>query len=85
MNKGFNFYQQALNSLARQTERYSGADIEAVVKETIETAFIDNKSTINTEDLVAVIKATQPLSKSLADKIKAIEQDLQKMNFKSAS
>lgn len=74
-----------INTLARQTERYSGADIEAVVKETIETAFIDNKSTINTEDLVAVIKATQPLSKSLADKIEAIEEVLQKMNFKPAS
>jgi AAA+ superfamily predicted ATPase len=74
-----------VNTLARQTERFSGADIEAVVKETIETAFIDNKGTINTEDLIAVIKATQPLSKSLADKIQAIEQVLQKMNFKSAS
>lgn len=74
-----------INTLATQTERFSGADIEAVVKETIETAFIDNKSTINTEDLVAVIKATQPLSKSLADKIQAIEEVLQKMNFKSAS
>lgn len=74
-----------INTLIENSKDFSGADIEAVVKETIETAFIDNKETINTDDLIAVIKNTQPLSKSFADKIKTIEESLQKFSFKSAS
>ncbi|MDJ0661366.1 MAG: AAA family ATPase [Crocosphaera sp.] len=74
-----------LNRLAKQTNKFSGADIEAVVKETIETAFIDNKDKINTQDLITVINVTQPLSKSLADKINKIKEILEKMKFKSAS
>jgi hypothetical protein len=46
---------------------------------------IDNKENINTDDLIAVIKTTQPLSKSFGDKIKIIEDSLKKFNFKSAS
>ncbi|MGB5593655.1 MAG: AAA family ATPase [Crocosphaera sp.] len=74
-----------INTLAKETERYSGADIEAVVKETIETAFMDNKDKINTQDLITVIKTTQPLSKSLAEKINKIKELLKKMKFKPAS
>ena len=74
-----------LNTLAKETDKFSGADIEAVVKETIETAFIDNKDKINTENLITVIKTTEPLSNSLADKINKIKEILEKMKFKLAS
>ncbi len=74
-----------LNTLAKETDKFSGADIEAVVKETIETAFMDQKDNVNTQDLITVINTTQPLSKSLEDKINKIKEILKKMKFKSAS
>lgn len=81
-----------LNLLAQQTDQFSGADIEAVVKETIENAFIDTfkdstpqNSDITTDHLLKVIPTIQPLSKSFADKIKIIQESLAKMSFKPAS
>ena len=74
-----------LSILAKQTEKFSGADIEAVVKESVENAFIDDKNFIETSDIIAVIKTTQPLSKSFEDKITIIEEYLKKISFKSAS
>jgi AAA+ superfamily predicted ATPase len=74
-----------LSILAKQTDKFSGADIEAVVKESVENAFIDDKNFIETSDMIAVIKTTQPLSKSFEDKITIIEEYLKKISFKSAS
>lgn len=74
-----------LSILAKQTDKFSGADIEAVVKESVENAFIDDKNFIETNDIMAVIKTTQPLSKSFEDKITIIEEYLKKISFKSAS
>ncbi|MFN6525831.1 AAA family ATPase [Nostoc sp. ChiSLP03a] len=72
-------------SLLDQTEGYCGADIEAIVKETIENAFIDNKDTISTDDLLAVIKSTESISKSLKKKIEKIRESLSKISIKPAS
>lgn len=84
-----------LNLLAQQTDQFSGADIEAVVKETIENAFIatfkdstpqnSDITTITTDHLLKVIPTIQPLSQSFADKIKIIQESLAKMSFKPAS
>ncbi|NEO43919.1 MAG: AAA family ATPase [Moorea sp. SIO4A3] len=73
-------------SLLKETDGYSGADIEAVVKETIENVFLDpEKDTVTTDDLLAVIKTTKCLSESLKDKIDKIRKSLSKMNVKPAS
>ena len=72
-------------SLLDQTEGYCGADIEAIVKETIENAFIDNKDNISTDDLLAVIQTTESISKSLEEKIKKIRDSLEKISIKPAS
>jgi AAA+ superfamily predicted ATPase len=74
-----------INTLVKQTVGYSGADIEAVVKETIENAFIEDKKVINTKDLIAVIEKTIPISKSLEEKIKTLQESLKKISFKPAS
>ena len=39
-------------ALLKETEGFSGADIEAVVKEVIENAFVDKRDVIYTEDLI---------------------------------
>jgi ATP-dependent 26S proteasome regulatory subunit len=71
--------------LLQQTNGYSGADIEAVVKETIENAFIDGKEKITTDDILAVIKTTKSLSETLKEKVESIRRSLQKIDIKPAS
>jgi ATPases of the AAA+ class len=73
-----------LDHLAEITRNYSGADIESVIKETIETAFIDRKH-IDTDLLESTIKNTRPLGDVLKDKIKEYEQRFKEMHIKPAS
>ncbi len=73
-----------LEKLAQVTHNYSGADIEAVVKETIETSFIEGKH-IDTDLLENIIKDTRPLGDVLKDKLKTYEQQFKEMRIKPAS
>ncbi len=70
--------------LIKETEGYSGADIEAVVKESIENAFIKNDN-ISTEKILEIIKKTKSISVTLKDKIKEIDENLKKFDMKEAS
>ena len=71
--------------LIKESKEYSGADIEAVIKDCIEKSFIINKSKIETEDLLNVIKTTKPMAISLKDKIEKLRETLAKLDFKNAS
>lgn len=73
-----------LDHLAEITRNYSGADIESVIKETIETAFIDRKH-IDADLIEFTIKNTRPLGDVLKDKIKEYEQRFKEMHIKPAS
>ncbi len=59
-----------IKKLAEKTDGFSGADIEAVVKESIEVAFINNRATLTTESLMNVINNTHPLKVVMKDKVK---------------
>lgn len=50
-------WNKSIDSIAliKETEGFNGADLEAVVKDTLEMAFINGKSTITTEDLIRCI------------------------------
>lgn len=72
-------------SLIKKTEGYNGADLEAVVKDTIERAFIDDKTDIITEDLLASIADTKSISNTLKDRIEEIRKTIQKIDIKPAS
>lgn len=76
-----------LDDLAKKTELYSGADIEAVVKEAIESCFVsaEPKKSLNTEHLVKAIKSTQPLGKVMEDQVNASKERFKKMMIKKAS
>jgi len=65
-------------SLLDITEGFSGADIESVVKTTIEQAFISNNFEILTEDLIKEIKDTKPISEIMKEKIGLMREKLQK-------
>ena len=72
-------------ALIKETNGYNGADIEAVVKDTIETAFLDGKTEITTDDLIKSAKDTKSISSTLKDKIDQIRETIGKIDIKPAS
>ena len=80
-----------INKLAKETEGYCGADIEEVVKMTVETIFnledIENEedAKLMTQDLLDSIKSIDSLSNILADKIEVLKKGYDKFKIKSAS
>lgn len=74
-----------IGKLAEITEGYSGADIEGVVKEAIENAFVQGKDSVFTEDFVKAIQSTHPLKEIMGDSITKLEKEYKERKFKSAS
>ena len=72
-------------ALLKETEGFNGADLEAVVKETIENAFIESKEIITTKDLLDVIENTKSISDTMEDKIEQIKDTISNMDIKQAS
>ena len=66
------------------TEGFSGADIESVVKEAIETAYFSDEK-LTTEILQECINNTISLSETMKDKMKELEETYKKHNFKDAN
>ena len=77
--------QIKLDELAKKTQGYSGADIESVVKEAIEQAFIDNHAVLDNRRLLSVVNMTHPLREVMKDKVKEYEDRFAKMKIKCAS
>lgn len=71
--------------LLKDTEGYCGADIEAVVKYTVENAFLSNDRTVTTEKLKAAIKKTKSISVTLKDKIAQLAEVHKKYDFQEAT
>lgn len=74
-----------LQKLAKATNQYSGADIESIVKEGIELAFLDGCSPLSTQRLMQVIASTHPLGMVMKDKVKQYKDRFAEMKIKSAS
>jgi len=77
-----------INKLAKATEGYCGADIEEVVKNTVENIFIletEKKKKITTYDLLETVKNIDSLSNILTDKIEVLKKSYDKLKIKSAS
>ena len=72
-------------ALIKETDGFNGADLEAVIKDTIETAFIDGRNVITTDDILKTIKETKSISNTLKDKIKEIKATIEKIDIKPAS
>lgn len=71
--------------IAKETEGYNGADLEYVIKETIEQSFINNKDKITTDDLLDVIKETKSISQTLKNKLEYIKKTVEDMDIRKAS
>ena len=80
-----------IKKLAKEAIGYCGADIEEVVKMTVETIFnvedIENEedSKLTTQDLLDSIKSIDSLSNILADRIEILKKGYDKFKIKSAS
>lgn len=74
-----------LSKLAKATDKYSGADIESIVKEGIELAFLDGRAELHTQRLLQVVEATHPLGMVMKDKVKQYKDRFAEMKIKSAS
>lgn len=73
------------NELLENTKGFNGADLEAVVKEAVEIAFINNKDALTTEDLLNVVKNTKSISQTSKDKIDEIRKKADEMDIQHAS
>jgi len=72
-------------ALARKMEGYCGADIESVVRDGIEAAFVAGKDHVTTEELQAAIGRTHPISETMNDAIKEMDKTYKSKKFTNAS
>lgn len=74
-----------IKDLVSKTNGFSGADIEGVVKDAVESAFADDKASIRTADISAAIRNTHSLSEIMKDALDKMTKEYEKRKFKSAS
>lgn len=74
-----------LDRLAQATEGYCGADIESVVADAVEEAFVKGKSSVETGDFLAAIRNTNSLSDTMKESLKEMEETYRKNHFRKAS
>lgn len=75
----------SVDKLADSTDGYSGADIEGVVRESIEKAYAEGRGKLCMEDITEVIQNTHSLKELLGDSLKNMKDVYEKGNFKNAS
>ncbi len=74
-----------IDKLVDKTNGYCGADIEGVVREAVESAFITNKEALSTEDLVKAIECTNPISETMKEQIEKMDAQYKEKKFTNAS
>lgn len=74
-----------LDNLAKKTEGYSGADIEGVVKESVEKVFVEDKNKLETEDILHAIEGTHSLLEIMKGQITKIMKTCEEQKLKKAS
>ena len=72
-------------ALAKKMDGYCGADIESVVRDGIEAAFVAGKDHVTTEDLQAAIGRTHPISETMKDAIEEMDKTYKSKKFTNAS
>lgn len=71
--------------LVKQSKGFSGADIEGVIKDAVESAFADDKNSIQTQDILSAINNTHSLSEIMKDALDKMEKEYETRKFKNAS
>lgn len=71
--------------LVAKTKGFSGADIEGVIKDAVEKAFVEGKDAVETQDLLDAIHSTHSLSEIMKDTIEKMTEEYKKRKLKNAS
>lgn len=74
-----------ISELVARTEGFSGADIEGVVKDAIESAFSDGKDSLETKDILTAISNTNSLKVIMKDSLENMTKFYKESKFKNAS
>lgn len=74
-----------LDKLVQKTKGYSGADIEGVVKDSVEEAFSQEEDKITTEGILQAIANTHSLSEIMKGSIDKMAKAYKERKFKNAS
>lgn len=74
-----------ISKLVDKTDGYSGADIEGVVKESIENAFADGKEKLTTDYILKAISETHSLSERMKESLDSMSKICKDRKFKNAS
>jgi SpoVK/Ycf46/Vps4 family AAA+-type ATPase len=74
-----------MDELVKNTDGYSGADIEGVVRDAIEKAFVEDAQDVTAKYYSEAKEATQPLSKIKSEKLEEMKKAYKNNNYKNAS
>lgn len=74
-----------ISSLIPKTEGYSGADVEGVVIDAVENAFVDGSVSLTTEHINKAISGTHSLSEIMKEALTNLSEEYENRHFKSAS
>lgn len=74
-----------ISELVAKTKGFSGADIEGVIKDAIESAFSDGKEGLETKDILTAISNTNSLMEIMKESLEIMTKFYEKSKFKSAS
>ena len=94
-NKSLDLKSVDFDKLAKETDGYSGSDIESIVNTVVETKFIEAreelknnpgaKIQLDTDFVLNIVKDKKSNSKMLGDKIKELEEVYKKLNLVPAN
>lgn len=79
------FSKVDIASLVAKTSGFSGADIEGVIKDAVESAFADGKASVTTSDYMKAIESTTPLSEIMKESLDKMQEVYSERKFKKAS
>ena len=74
-----------LGKVVKETDGFCGADIEGIVRDAIEEAFVAKKERLETTDLLAAIKRTHPISETMKDSLQSMKNTYKDKKFTNAS
>lgn len=74
-----------IGALVDKTDGYSGADIEGVVRDAVEDAFIANEKALTTDDIKKAINNTHSLSEIMKESLTTLSKEYENRKFKNAS
>lgn len=77
--------EQDLIPLVKATQGYNGADLEAIIKDAVESCFIEGRTQITTQDLQEAQKNIKSISSTLEKRIKEIKESVKDIDLKPAS